>query len=352
MIFTDIRLQNYRSYTDESFELEPGVNIIVGPNTAGKTNLLEALMIASVGKSYRAADGVLIKKDQTWARVDVHNSDSVLRTVKIVVEPSQKITKLFEIDARIYKKLPPANKQPVVLFEPNHLNLLSGEPSLRRDYLDDFLDQYLLNHNQAITKLKRTLAQRNRLLKMPRLDKTQLFSWDVRLCEVSEIIAKNRLEIINLINKNIAEVYSSIAGRDTKISVHYQTKLNPNNYSASLMQALVNDLEKDIIRGFTSNGPHRDDLSVLINGSPLSESASRGENRSFMLALKILELKILEEKTTIRPLLLLDDVFSELDGARRKSLTNYLKNYQTLITTTDADVIQKNFTRNVNKITI
>ena len=352
MLFTDIRLQNFRSYEEASFELGPGVNIVVGPNTAGKTNLLEALMLNAVGKSYKASDLLLIKQDNDWARVDTHTNDNQLRTVKISKKIDGKTEKTFDIDGKQFKKLSVNVKYPVVLFQPGDLNLLNFEPSVRREYLDNFIEQFTVGHSGAVAKMKRILAQRNALLKQPSLDKSHLFTWDLRFCEVSTQVVKNRVSTLNRINSRLKEIYSSLAGNKTDITFRYESKLNTENYSTSLMKGLENNLEIDRTRGFTSSGPHRDDILAYFNETPLANSASRGENRTFMLALKILELEILESESGKRPLLLLDDVFSELDGARRRSLTNYLNGYQTLITTTDADAIMQDFANNSNKITI
>ncbi len=165
MIFTDIRLQNYRSYIDSSFELGAGVNIVVGANAAGKTNLLEALMVNSVGKSYRSRDSNLTHRDSTWARIDVHTSDNTQRTTKLQIDPAGRLQKTFEIDNKIYKRFPPTQKQPIVLFEPNDLRLIENEPSLRRNYFDDLLEQYVTSYEQHRSHYKRVLAQRNALLK-------------------------------------------------------------------------------------------------------------------------------------------------------------------------------------------
>ena len=143
MIFTDLRLQQYRSYGDASFELGPGVNIVVGPNAAGKTNLLEAIMVGSVGKSYRARDVNLIQSGKDWARIDLHTSENILRTLKLETDPAGRIVKTFGIDDKQYKKLPQTLRQPVVLFEPNDLQLLESEPSLRRNYFDNVIEQYV-----------------------------------------------------------------------------------------------------------------------------------------------------------------------------------------------------------------
>src|SRR3982751_2667333 len=136
-MITGLRLQNFRSYSDESFELSPGVNIVVGPNASGKTNLLEALLVLARGNSYRAKDSELVQFKKPWARLDAHLGDSELRTVKITADPP---TKNYEITGKAYKRLTLNNTLPIVLFEPEHLRLLSGGPERRRDHLDDLLE--------------------------------------------------------------------------------------------------------------------------------------------------------------------------------------------------------------------
>src|SRR3989344_1940715 len=155
MLFTDIRLQNYRSYIEASFELGPGVNIVVGPNAAGKTNLLEALMVAAVGKSFRARDSILVRTGEPWLRLDVHTSDNQTRVVKVKKDQAGRTEKTFEFDEKPYKRLGVALKQPVVLFQPDDLRLLHAEPVARRDYLDDLLEQYEPGYSTIRSNLKR-----------------------------------------------------------------------------------------------------------------------------------------------------------------------------------------------------
>lgn len=343
MVFTDIRLQKYRSYTDASFELGSGVNIVVGPNAAGKTNLLEALMVAAVGKSYRAKDRLLIRNDCPWARIDVHTTDNETRVVKLVVQPNEKVAKSFVFDNKPYKRMTSTYRQPVVLFEPNDLHLLHSEPSERRDYIDNIIEQYEVGYASTRAALRRIVAQRNALLKQQNRGDSQLFAWNIRLCDVASQMIAHRLELMGLLNEKIAQTYNSIAGTKKQVSIRYESKTGIDNYSSRLMQQLEHNLPLDLQRGFTTRGPHRDDVGVYFGDTPVGECASRGEIRTIILALKIIELQVLEAKTGKRPLLLLDDVFSELDGARRKALTDYLQDYQTLITTTDADVVLKDF---------
>jgi DNA replication and repair protein RecF len=157
---------------------------------------------------------------------------------------------------------------------------------------------------------------------------------------------QNRLEIIERINQKISGVYSEISHKKSLLEIKYKSSVPTNgDYSASLLKKLENNIAEDKLRGFTSHGPHRDDFLVFLGGNLAAGYASRGEVRTIILALKIIQLELLEEATGKKPLFLLDDVFSELDGSRRKSLTNYLEKYQAVITTTDADIVLKSFSQ-------
>lgn len=338
-----IRLQNFRSYTDESFEFEPGVNIIVGPNGSGKTNLLEAVLTVATGSSYRVDDQELIQFDKPWARLDAADKRHT-RTVKVVHE-NGRIQKSYVFDDKPYKILTMAHVLPVVLFEPNHLQLLHGQPEMRRNYLDNLLEQTVPEFKQRHRHYRRALSQRNALLKSHhRPTEDQLFVWNLRLSELGGVIAHARMELVARIQKELPKLYREIAGtKATKVTIEYVSKLPADSYESVLLQALERSYEQDILRGFTSFGPHRDDFTVYFDSRPAADVASRGETRTALLALKVFELQLLEKLRDQKPLLLLDDVFSELDGKRRHALTNHLQRYQTFITTTDADVVIQNF---------
>lgn len=338
----DIRLQHFRSYVDESFEFSPAVNIIVGPNASGKTNLLESILVLARGNSYRVKDSELISFEQPWARLDARVGDAT-RTVKIVEEPAPQ--KTYEIDGRVFKRLTMQHNLPVVLFEPNHLNLLSGSPEIRRNFLDDILEQTKPGYSLLLRQYKRTLAQRNSLLKKGlHIARSQIFAWDVRLSELAGSIVRSRTELAESLNSEIAELYASLSNSKTVVHLRYNHTWPLESYETAMIQQLETKLELDTLRGFTAIGPHREDLVVEFDGHPAHETASRGEARTLVLGLKILELQHIEAARSQTPLLLLDDVFSELDGTRRKALTTYLETYQTFITTTDADVVVKHFT--------
>ncbi len=348
-MITDLRLQHFRSYSDDSFEVSPGVNIIVGPNASGKTNLLEAVLVLARGGSYRARDLDLVQFDQPWARLDCDSTQAGQRTVKIMVEPEA--GKAYEINSKAFKRLSLAHTLPAVLFEPNHLRLFSGGPERRRDYLDDLLEQTVPSYAATRRHYKRALAQRNSLLKQPgRVSAAQMFPWNVRLAQLAGIVVRARAELVARLNQDLPGLYQELSQAKTIVAASYSHHWPVDSYESQLLQKLDSSLDDDRQRGFTSSGPHREDLAVLFDTHPAQETASRGEVRTAVLALKIIELRIIGAARDQTPLLLLDDVFSELDGKRRHALTDYLAPYQTFITTTDADLVLQHFTEHCHVI--
>ena len=352
-MISSIRLQHFRSYSDESFEFEEGVNIIVGPNGSGKTNLLEAILVISTGSSYRAHDLELVQLNKPWARLD-STFQKHTRTLKLNLQGlalQKGADKSFELDDKVFKRLSLDRTVPVVLFEPNHLQLVTRGPSHRRDYFDDILQRTMPGFKSLDSRYRRTLAQRNSLLKQNRARAAgQLFAWDIRLSQLGAQIVEARLRLIGDINKSISKVYSAIANQKSKVELVYQTPIKTTNYSSRLLSKLEASAEADFARGFTSHGPHREDVGIELNSQPAGVTASRGEMRSLLLALKIFELELLEKVRGQKPIFLLDDVFSELDGARRKHLVEHLKSHQTIITTTDAEAVLEYFASGRQKL--
>lgn len=347
-MISSIRLQQFRSYKDASFHLDPSVNIIVGPNASGKTNLLEAVLVVARGSSYRVKDADLVAFEADWARLDAQTPDHD-RIVKMQAQNGFK--KSFEIDGAALQRLSQQRSMPVVLFEPDHLLLLSGSPDMRRSFLDDLIEQTSPGFGATRRHYKRVLAQRNALLKKnPQNLKEQLFVWNLRLSELGGQIARERHALVERFNDRATDLYSSLAGRTNTIALQYASKFQPETYETTMLRKLEENIELDTLRGYTVYGPHRDDIVALIDGHPMQEAASRGETRTLVLALKILELQLLESVRDQKPMLLLDDVFSELDAKRRRALTQYVQSYQTFITTTDADVVADYFDTNCKVI--
>jgi DNA replication and repair protein RecF len=341
-----LELANIRSYSNGLFEFTNGVNIIVGPNASGKTNLLEAIYFCAQGSAFRSEDGDMISRDSDWGRIDATIDDQT-RVVKLRDRPT---TKSFMLEGVEKNRLPAHRLLPVVLFEPYDMLLLGGEPERRRNYIDGILAQTEPGFIKLLKDYKRALSQRNKLLKQDQLLPEHLFVWDVRLSDMGGKLAEYRQGYVEVLRDQISNNYQSVSGNDETLDVSYESKVPVEHYANSMLQKLKLNYQLDRDRGFTSVGPHRDDIRITINSNDVRTNASRGETRSIVLALKMAEMKLLEQKTGKKPLLLLDDVFSELDGKRRRMLAQTLQEYQTFITTTDADVVIDHFSESCNII--
>ena len=348
---TSLRLQQFRSYEDFAVELSPKVNIIVGPNASGKTNLLESVLLLSGASTYRASLQDVVMRGKQWARIEAMLSNR-MRSFAVDVS-GETVKKRYTINDTQRQRLRYEDVLPVVLFEPEDMRLLTGSPDERRDFLDDVLSITDPQFSGVKKQYNRVLLQRNKLLKSGYTpSKDQLFIWNIRLSELAGYIVQARVQLIDVLNSSISDMYSTIAAKKSKVHISYVTNIPLTSYESSLMQLLEKNIQNDIDRGFTSYGPHREDFSVTLKGVSAKVSASRGETRTLVLSLKLLEVDLIHTKRDIAPLVLLDDVFSELDGARRKALTSYLDNHQTIITTTDADIIAKDFAQHANTISL
>lgn len=285
-----------------------------------------------------------------WARLDVH-TENESRTVKIEPKTTTSgIGKTFLLAEKTYKRLSLDKTLPAVLFEPEHLQLMIGRPELRRNFLDDLLTQLVGEFSLLRGQYKRVLAQRNALLKQGASATNGLFAWNVRLGELGGKIADHRLSLIGRIQEKLMASYKELSGSSTVAGLSYKTACGPDRYGSDLLEKLEKNTKLDFLRGFTAYGPHRDDMAMSLGGHDVAAAASRGEARTFLLGLKLAETSLLEEVRQQKPLLLLDDVFSELDGKRRRALTSFLSGYQTFITTTDADVVVQHFMDNCHII--
>lgn len=339
----DLRLQDFRSYKNAAFEFTDGVTIIVGPNASGKTNLLEGIQYICSGSSYRAKEAELVRFGSETARLEARVDDQS-RAALITNHTTGRPTKEFSIDKVRLKRLTLPRQIPLVLFEPEHLRLLHAGPENRRDFLDTVLVKTSVDYGSVLRSYKRVLAQRNALLKNVTTNTTsQLFAWNVRLSELGGAVAQRRLQLLDVFNESMSDIYQEIATSTQSAKLEYKSACSLENYSTELLRKLESHTRLDIERGFTGDGPHRDDFIILLNSHNANETASRGEVRTLLLTLKVLEMRLLETVFEQKPILLLDDVFSELDGNRRKALTEFLQDHQVFITTTDADVVVHHF---------
>jgi DNA replication and repair protein RecF len=325
-----LSVQHVRRHDSVIVALDRHVTLITGLNGSGKTSLLEAIYIALQGSSFKGSDNDILRRDDSWWRIDVQYDDESVRTVKF---DNTKTTgrKQFQTDGRTMYRLLPKYKYPVVLFEPDDLRLLNGSPARRRQFIDRFISQLDPLYGVALRKYERALKQRNNLLKRDLTSSDELFVWNIALAEHGAYIIEERIRFIEKLNASLGDVYRQIADTDDMVTIHYSyTRID------AIKQKLLGDLhvhsERDHLLGYTSVGPHRHDVMFEFNHSPALSVASRGEVRTIVLALKFLEVAIIEQLIDKKPIILLDDVFSELDATRQKLLTSQLKDHQIIMT--------------------
>lgn len=327
-----LQVKHIRSHTEYSITFSPEVTIITGSNGSGKTSLLEAIYLSLQGTSFRGSDSDMLQKNSPWWRIDLVLDDTQPRTIKFDPEKTTS-RKQFVIDNKTTARLPAKQKHPVVLFEPEDLRLLHGSPTRRRQFIDRFISQLNPLYGPALRKYERALKQRNNLLKNAYIQDDELFAWNIALAEHGAYIIEQRIAFIEQINQNLSVLYQEIAGTHDEVSIHYS-----HTFVGDIKQKLLNELhahiERDRYLGNTSVGPQRHDVIFNINNSTALSTASRGEARTIVLALKFLEVSIIEQLTGKTPVILLDDVFSELDAKRQQALSERTEGYQIIMTST------------------
>ena len=329
MIIKSITLTNFRNHKKYHLDLNPDTTLILGSNGWGKTSILEAIYILTRGKSFRATDPDIINRDAMFYRIELNYNNGEVRIATFDRE-----NKTFICYDKKSRRLPKKAKYPVILFQPSDLNLLSGPPSRHRDYFDRIFSELNEDYSSSLLKYEKALKQRNELLKTNLPTKSSMFSWNLLLAKYGTAINRYRQNFTTLINQDLNTTYYSIAENSDLVSLQYKTELSDISESKYL-KLLEQNLTKDSYLGHTSFGVHRDDFEFLFNQKKADGSASRGETRSIILALKFVEAKIIESKLGEKPIILLDDVFSELDNTRRKFLVNNFKNHQVIITSVE-----------------
>lgn len=326
MIIKSIKLINFRSHDEYELDCKNNTTLILGDNGTGKTSVLEAIYIAMRGKSFRSVDCDILKYNRDFYKIELNYNSG--KRIIVTFDGKEKIfTNIDKKTKRLIKK----DKYPIVLFLPSDLNLINTTPGKRRDYFDQFLGQLDEQYYNFLSKYKKALKQRNQLLKKKSLTKQEVFPWNILLVKYGIEISQLRISFIDYINKYLTETYKSIADNQDQIEINLNTQikgLNENQY----LKKMEENFNRDIRLGYTEFGVHRDDFIFQFNKKIADGSASRGEIRSIILALKFIEVKIINERLKIQPIVLLDDVFSELDEKRQKYLVKKFKNHQVIIT--------------------
>lgn len=339
-----LALTNFRSYKSIELNFEDNLTVISGPNAVGKTNLLESIFVASTTKSFRARDIDLINTNEDFFRVVAQfHDDSVELSLTTQGGSKAKRLKLNNKKQSLHSLL---GRNPITLFEPHDMGLFDGAPDQRRRYMDTVLSQLSPVYAIALNAFKRILRQRNSLLHSAKVQgrhvsEDEIFVWDVQIAQPAQELYQQRCQLIETLSPIMHQVYSEIAGKDTSLKLVYEpsVEMDTMNYLDKLSQ----NHARDAAVGFTTSGPHRDDMRLDFKLGNITSTASRGETRTIILALKIAEMRLLQDRLKLKPILLLDDVFSELDAERRKHLMELIANQQTLLTTTEVD---KNIPKN------
>jgi DNA replication and repair protein RecF len=350
-----VELKDFRSYREVRFEPDPGVNVLIGPNGAGKTNVLEAIGYLSMQKSFRRApDAALIRAGADDAIVRGGFSSGATTTDIAVEIPQQGRRRTLVNGKRPARLSDVALLAPTVAFLPDDLDLVKRGPALRREYLDDLGAQLAPTVGADQREYEQALRQRNTLLRQDgkRTDPMTLDVWDVRVAEAGGRVLADRLRLLGNLTGRLSEAYLTVGAPGVaRLEPVYETSwvdvprleagLEPEfePLASALLQSLEARREHDMELRTTTAGPHRDDPGFRLDDRDVRTQASQGEQRSVALSLRLAAYRLLELRHSHPPLLLLDDVFSELDPHRAQGVTNLLPRGQVLVTSARDDEV-------------
>lgn len=334
MIIESIELKSYRNYDELHMDFNQGTNILYGDNAQGKTNVLEAVYVCATTKSHRGSKDreiiqfnrdeshikLTIRKNDVPYRIDMHLKKNKPKGVAINGLPIRKASELFGI----------VN---VVFFSPEDLNLIKNGPAERRRFIDLELCQLNKLYVHSLVQYNRIVSQRNMLLKeisfKPEYEET-LDVWDMQLCQYGKEVIKRREEFIGQLNELILDIHGNLSGKKEILKLGYEPNVKPEDFEETLRKNRFRDLKQKT----TLVGPHRDDMGFYINNIDIRKYGSQGQQRTAALSLKLAEIDLVERIVHDYPILLLDDVLSELDSNRQNHLLAGINHIQTLITCT------------------
>lgn len=347
MIIKSLELADFRNYDSLHIDFSKGTNILYGDNAQGKTNILEAIYLSGTTKSHKGSKDrdviqfgheeshirIFIEKQEKQFQIDIHLKKNRSKGIAVNQIPIQKASELFGI-------------LNIVFFSPEDLNIIKNGPFERRHFMDIELCQLDKVYLYNLTKYNRILNQRNKLLKdiyyHPDLKDT-LSVWDMQLIDYGKKIIKRRGEFITMLNEIVSDIHYGITGGKEKLLLSYVPNIKEDLYEQELKRVC----EKDLKYGQTSVGPHRDDMFFFVHGIDIRKFGSQGQQRTAALSLKLSEIELVKKITKEIPVLLLDDVLSELDSSRQNYLLDHINHTQTMITCTGLDeFIHKRFHMN------
>ena len=341
MIIKKVQLTNFRNYQRQDITFSDGLNIIAGNNASGKTNLVESIYYVGLGKSPRTfQDKELIKWNNENAYIKVEVSKKY-RSHFIEINIDKQGKKRIAIDKIPVKKINELiGMVNVVYFSPDEMDIVKESPVLRRNFLNISLSQQKKSYYNTLVRYNKVLAQRNKLLKDCydiKTIKETLPIWDSQLAELGSLIINERYEFCKKMQIVIEKIHKELTCGEENLIIEYESKIAQDDLKVmkeNFIKLLENSYDKDIHLKYTSVGCHRDDINIKINDIEVRKFGSQGQKRTTALSLKLSEVKMFELETGEKPILILDDVLSELDNSRQSKLLEHIRGVQTLLTCT------------------
>jgi len=343
MYITNLKLVNFRNYNELILDVNKGVNVFFGNNAAGKTNILEAIYMTAITKSYRTTkENEVVNFNSSYSNIFVDYVDKLDRNSKVQIyidKDSKKKIKEDDIDVKRASDF--IGKYNIVIFSPESLDIIKGSPKNRRKFIDVLLSQLSKMYLVKLQEYNKVLAIKNTLLKNENgnIDNDYLDILDEKLSGYIEYIVCERTNLINKINNYAKRIHSNLTNNLENIEIKYISEFIGLNVN-EIYNILKKNRFYDTLKKSSSKGIQRDDFEVYINDLEVKTYGSQGQNRTSLLTLKLSELEILRDEKEDTPILLLDDVLSELDNNRIEYLLEYIKDYQTIITTTEIDTLK------------
>lgn len=338
-----LRLAQYRSYTALDMRPGDGINAIIGGNAEGKTNCVEAVFLCALGRSHRTGkDGELIMHGCAGGYVGAEiSNDTGAHRIELKLREGER--KRIMIDGR------PAARSGelmgllnVVMFAPEDLAIVKDGPAERRRFMDMELSQARPGYYYSLQRYGAALKQRNALLKEPeRLSPDMLDTWDEQLASLAEGIMAERQALIASLSVIAGELHGSISSGRERLEVSYEPSVEQGCGREGVLTALKSSRSEDIRRGFTTAGPHRDDIGIALDGLDLRSYGSQGQKRTAALSIKLSELAFIRSLRGEPPVLILDDVLSELDGSRQQLLMESVQGCQCFLTSTSLEGLRR-----------
>lgn len=351
MILRKVKLINFRNYKKLSLNLDKKINIFIGDNAQGKTNILESIYFLALTKSYRTVDQNLIRKEAVAAKVNGEIKDkSIYRSMSVEISKDSKVVRINNNEVKkISDYITNLN---VILISPEDISIIQGTPAERRNFLNIELSQLSRNYIKKYNEFNKLLKIRNNYLKMlyksSNPDRRYLDSVTDNLIEREVDIYKERKMFIDKINERITQIFENITGKKN-FKVKYETNVEFSEFtdkciSDTLKERYNRNYIKEVENGMTLYGPHRDDLSFTLDNDDIKLYGSQGQQKVATIALKLSEIDIFKEVKDSYPIILLDDIFSELDTKSRNKLIGYInRDIQVVITSNDTKGLNKKF---------